>query len=217
MHNGYQITEYLSEVIITSVGKWYLTRTRTASRGTPSCRKLGAMTLPIMLAAATILVSLGVLFLVRHFGSDPVLPVTTEWLSELSTERYRPMRRLLDEAEFRFLVSQDGCTAEMAKRLRRERVAAFRGYLRMLEADFERVAAALRLMLTYSAEDRPELAFLLLQRRSMFVIALMVVHCRLVLFRCGLSGVDVTGLIQLFDGLRRELRTLVPACSPALA
>jgi hypothetical protein len=38
-----------------------------------------------------------------------------------------------------------------------------------------------------------------------------------VLFRWGLSGVDVAGLIQLFEGVRLELRTLVPAASPVLA
>jgi len=177
------------------------------------------MTLPITIATATILLlSLGVLLLIRRLGSDKqMLPVTTDWLSELSTDRYRPMLRLLEEADFRFLSAQTGSSPEMANRLRRQRVQAFRGYLRMLEADFNRVGAALRLILACSDHDRPELAFLLFQRRLMFVFALTGVQCRLVLFRFGLSGVDVSGLIQLFDGMRRELRTLVPASSPALA
>src|SRR5260370_41239922 len=103
------------------------------------------MTLPITVAMATILtVSLGILFLVRLLGSDnPVLPVTTEWLSELSTDRYRPMLRLLDDADFQFLRSQKGFTAEMASSLRGQRVQAFRGYLPLLESDYARAAAAL--------------------------------------------------------------------------
>ena len=177
------------------------------------------MTPPITVATvAILLLGLGALFLVRRLGSDnQVLPVTTEWLSELSTDRYRPMQRLLEETDFRFLRSQKGFTPEMSSRLRRQRVQAFRGYLRMLEADFDRVAAALRVILAYSAYDRPELASLLFRRQLMFAFGLIGIHFRLVLFRLGLSGADVSSLIQLFDGLRRELRSLVPVSSPMVA
>jgi hypothetical protein len=90
------------------------------------------MTLPLSAATTTFLIlslTLGVLFLVSRLGADhQVLPVTTEWLNDLSTDRYRPMLRLLQEADFRFLCSQQGCTPQMARRLRRQRVHAFRGY-----------------------------------------------------------------------------------------
>lgn len=177
------------------------------------------MTPPITVATATILtLSLGVLFLVRRLGRDnQVLPVTTDWMSELSTERYRPMLRLLDTTDFQFLRSQESFTPEMASRLRRQRVQAFRGYLRMLEADFDRVGAALQVILTQAAYDRPELASLLFQRRLRFAFGLIGIHFHLMLFRLGWSHVDVSGLIQLFDGMRQELRTLVPASSPLVA
>jgi hypothetical protein len=177
------------------------------------------MTLPITVGAVTVLLlSVAVLLLVRRLGSDNhVLPVTTEWLSELSTDRYRPMRRLLEESDFRFLRAQKGFTPEMSRRLRRQRLQAFHGYLRMIEADFDRVSAALRLILAHSDYDRPELASLLLERRLQFLFALTAIHCRLVLFRLGPSGVDVSSLIQLLDGMRLELRTLVPATSLAVA
>ena len=174
---------------------------------------------PITIAtAAILLLSMGVLFLVRRLGSDnPVLPVTTEWLSELTTDRYRPMLRLLEETDFQFLRSQKGFTPDMTSRLRRQRVQALRGYLHMLEADFDRVCAALRLILAHSESDRPELASLLFQRRLRFAFAVAKVHCRVALFGWGLSGVDVSGLIELFEGMRQQLRTLVPASSPAVA
>ena len=177
------------------------------------------MTPPITVATAMVLLlSMGALYLIRRLGSDNhLLPVTTEWLSELSTDRYRPMLRLLQETDFQFLRSQTGHTAEISARLRRQRVRVFRGYLTMLEADFDRVSAALRLILAHSDCDRPELASLLLQRRLMFAFALTSVRCRLLLFRWGLPVVDVSGLIQLFDGMRRELRNLVPVSSPAVA
>ena len=177
------------------------------------------MTPQITVATATILLmSVVVLLLVRRLGGDRhVLPVTTEWLNELSTERYRPMLRMLEETDFRFLRAQAGYTPEMAKRMRCQRAQAFRGYLQMLEGDFDRVSAALRLILAHSEIDRPELASLLLQRRLRFTFALAAVQFRVVLFRLGATGVDVSGLIQLLDGMRLDLRSLVPAPSAVAA
>src|SRR3954454_12580744 len=156
------------------------------------------MTLTIIAATTAILMlGLAVLFLVCRLGSNnQVLPVTTDWLSELSTDRYRPMMRLLDESDFQFLRTRTGFTPEMANRLRRQRVHAFRGYLQMLEEDFNRVSMALRLTLARSAYDRPELAALLFQRRLLFAFALFCTECRIGLFRLGLTGVDVSVLIQ---------------------
>jgi hypothetical protein len=178
-----------------------------------------AMMLPITIATATMLIlSLAVLFLVRRLGSDrQVLPVTTDWLSELSADRYRPMLRMLEETDFQFLRSQKDFTPEMASRLRRHRVHQFREYLRLLQADFDRVAIALRVILAHSAYDRPELASLLFERRMMFAYVLIGVHFRLLLFRFGISGVDGSRLIQLFEGMSLELRTLVPVSSPMAA
>jgi hypothetical protein len=177
------------------------------------------MTLPITVAIATILILIvGVMLLVSRLGSEKrVLPVTTEWLSELSTERYRPMLRLLDATDFQFLRAQKGFTSEMERRLRRQRVQAFRGYLRLLVADFDRIVAALRVILVQSAQDRPELASLVLQRRLSFAMGLIEVQCRLALFGLGWSRVDVSGLIQLFEGMRLDLHKLVPMSSPTTA
>ena len=49
------------------------------------------------------------------------LPVTQEWLAELSPDRYRPMSRLLDNRDIRFLREQQGFRPEMEKRLRTQR------------------------------------------------------------------------------------------------
>jgi hypothetical protein len=175
------------------------------------------MTLPFTVATATLpMIGMGlfVMFLVRRLGSDHLLlPVTTDWLSELSTDRYRPMLHLLDATDFQFLRSQKGFTPEMAKRLRRQRVQAFRGYLRLLVADFDRVVAVLNVILAQSTHDRPELASLVLQRRVSFAMGLAGVYCRLALFGLGWSSVDVSGLIRLYDGMRVDLRALVPAPS----
>jgi hypothetical protein len=123
------------------------------------------------------------------------------------------MLRLLDATDFQFLRSQKGFTAEMEKRLRRQRVQVFRGYLRLLVADFDRIVAALRVILAQSAIDRPELASLVLQRRLSFALGLIGVQCRLALFGLGWSSMDVSELIRLFDGMRLQLHELVPASS----
>jgi len=179
--------------------------------------------MPITAAMAAIVtlglgLGLGILFLARYLGSDhAVLPVTTDWLSELSIERYLPMLRLLDARDFQFLRSQPGYTPQMASRFRRQRVQAFRAYLRLLVADFGRVDTALQVILAQSEGERPELASVLWERRLRFACGVMLVRCRLVLFGWGCPGMDAAGLIRLFDSMRQELHTLVPASSSVLA
>src|SRR4051794_4440130 len=128
------------------------------------------MTLQAITATAMILLlSSCVLYFVRRLGADTqTLPVTTEWLSELSVDRYLPMTRLLESTDFRFLREQKGYTPEMGKRLRRQRAQAFGAYLQLLECDFNRVAVALRLLLANSSYDRPDLASALMHRRFTF-------------------------------------------------
>lgn len=177
------------------------------------------MTLQVFAATATIvMLSSCVLYFVRRLGADTqMLPVTTEWLSELSSDRYLPMTRLLETKDFQFLREQKGYTPELGKRLRRQRAQAFGGYLQLLESDFNRVAAALHLILAQSSSNRLEFASVLLHRRLTFVCRVIEVQVRLALFRIGCQGVDGAELIRLFDGLRLELRTLVPQSSMALA
>ena len=178
-----------------------------------------SMTLQAIAATATIfLLSSCVLYLVRRLGAETqTLPVTTEWLSELSADRYLPMTRLLETTDFQFLQAQKGYTPEMGKRLRRQRAEAFRGYLQLLESDFNRVATALHLIVAQSSYDRPELAGTLLHRRLTFVCLVFEVQVRLAFFRLGWGGVDGGELIRLFEGMSLELRTLVPQSSMALA
>jgi hypothetical protein len=156
--------------------------------------------------------------LVRRLGSSSeCLPVTTEWLGDLSDDRYRPMLRLLEESDFRFLRAQKGFTPAMEKRLRGQRVEVFRGYMHMLEADFKRVCMALRMMLVQSECDRPDLASALIHRQFTFACGVMNIEFRLVLFRLGITEVDASGLVGMFDGMRLELKTLVPMTSPLAA
>ena len=87
-----------------------------------------------------LVLALALPLLVRKVAvSGGSMPVTAEWIDELSIERYRPMIRLLDGQDLEFLRSQPGFNAAMASKLRVQRCQIFKGYLKCLEADFARV------------------------------------------------------------------------------
>jgi len=165
------------------------------------------LSIPIGLAMAAV-----VFVLARKLTfTETSLPLTAEWIDELSIERYRPMMHLLDAGDVEFLRSQPGFAPGMAAQLRLERCRVFRGYLLSLRTDFQRVCSALKLLMLHSRHDRPDLAGTLVHQQVMFECGMVVVSFRLFLYRWGLCGVDVTSLVQIFDTTRLELRRLVPA------
>jgi hypothetical protein len=145
------------------------------------------------------------------------LPVTAEWIDELSVERYRPMLRLLDGSDLEFLRSQPGFNSAMATKLRVQRCQIFRGYLRCLDADFGRVCGAIKVLMLQSRNDRPDLAAALIKNQATFFYGMFMVNTRLTLYRYGICQVDVTRLVSLFDSMRIELRTMVPAAVSSAA
>lgn len=164
---------------------------------------------------ACVAVGAALVFVIHTVARPASLPVTADWIDELSMDRYRPMLRLLDEREFRELRSHPGFTPAMASRLRRQRCRIFRGYLRSLSSDFSRVCLALKLLMMQAGEDRADLASTLVRTQIAFACGMLAVYVRLALFAAGVGTVDVASLLQVFDGLRIELRTLVPATSAA--
>jgi len=169
---------------------------------------LSAMVVLALVAATVILIR-------KMNGGGYSLPVTAEWINDLSTEQYRPMLRLLDSADIEFLRSQPGYSAEMESKLRQQRCQVFRGYLRCLNSDFQRVCVALKMLMTQSEQDRPDLAGILMHQQFLFAIGMLSIHGRLLLYRWGICQVDVSGMVGIFDRMRAELCTLVPAAMPA--
>lgn len=162
--------------------------------------------------------AIGLFLIIRKLAfSGGELPVTAEWIDELSTERYRPMMRLLDGRDLEFLSSQPGFNPHMAARIRAQRCQIFRGYLRCLCADFRRTSAALKLIMLHSQGDRPDLAGALIRHQIAFGWGMLAVNFRLHLYRFGLCTVDVAGLVRIFDTVRIELRSMVPSAVPAAA
>jgi hypothetical protein len=174
-----------------------------------------------LLIAISVLLTLGVLgvlgYLVKRIAFAGDLPVTAEWIEDLSLDRYRPMLRMLDGDDIDFLRSQPGFTPAMASKLRAQRTQIFRGYLKSLETDFARVCAAIKLIMLQCQQDRPELATALIRSQISFAWGMLAVRIRLALYAWGICGVDVTAMVKLFDAMRLELRALVPSSSGAAA
>ena len=154
----------------------------------------------------------GLVWLVRRLSSPrTALPVTAGWIDELSVDRYRPMMRLLDGDDLEIIQAQPGCTPQKLSQVRQQRCHIFRGYLQCLSTDFQRVCMATKILLLQSQHDRPDLASALLRAQVLFTLGMAAVQLRLVLYSWGFCRVDVTDLVKIFDGMRVELRSLVPA------
>jgi hypothetical protein len=167
----------------------------------------------VCLAVGAVLV-----FLFRRLIAGPKsLPVSVDWINDLSVARYRPMERLLSEEDYRFLASQPGFDKKMLRRMRSERRKVFRGYLACLSRDFSLVGAALRLMMMYSVHDRPDLAGILYKQQALFAFGMLTVQWHLALHTCGLGSVEISGLVRAMESVRLELRQIIPAEGAAAA
>lgn len=176
---------------------------------------LGGLLLSILICMA--LAAAAVWAIRRSAPAPGVLPVTATWIEELSLDRYRPMLRILAADDFQALRSLPGYTPEMLGNLRRQRCRIFRQYLGALRADFARVCLALKLVMVQAGNDRPDLAAALLRKQAQFACGVAMVQIRLALYSYGIGSVEVASLLSVFDGLRVELRTLVPTGAENLA
>ncbi len=157
-------------------------------------------------------------FIIRRLiAPDRTLPVSVDWIHNLSVNRYRPMERLLANEDFAFLATQPGYNRKLARKLRADRRKIFRGYLRCLEKDFSRICAALDLLVVESPQDRPDLAAIVWKQRAIFAVGMLGIHVRLALHACGIGSVDVRNLVGAFDRMGSELQRLIPATDSAMA
>ncbi len=160
---------------------------------------------------ACLAVAAAMVFALRRVASPKAAhPITARWIDELSLDRYRPMLRLLNNDDLEFLRSQPGYRSQMAARLRRQRCQIFRHYLKELNADFSCIAMALKMVMLQAEVDRPDLAFQLLRSQAMFAAYMVSVQFQLALYQAGVGRVRTAGLLGVFDGMRLELRSLVP-------
>jgi len=177
------------------------------------------MSLTALLSALVVIApSAAVIVVFWRLGSGRIpLPATTTWIDEFSVERYRPMLRLLDGTDLRFLGSHSVLTPKLDAQLRRQRCRILRRYLRSLATDFSRVLAALKLVMTQASSDRPDLAVLLIRSQATFAVCMVLARVQLLLYMFGIGTVNVGALLRVFEGMRLELRTLVPRTAGSAA
>lgn len=150
----------------------------------------------------------------KLFARTSVPALSAEWLDGLSARRYKPMERLLEDGDFEYLESQSGHSRKLARRVRAERFRLFRMYARCLDRDFNRICMAIKVIMIHSQVDRPDLVTLLLKTKFTFIVCLVAVEYRLLIFRFGVGQVDVRPLVSAMDALRLQLRELTQVTQP---
>jgi hypothetical protein len=124
---------------------------------------------------------------------------------DFSMDRYQPMAKLLADDDFVFLEAQPGYRASIGSQLKRGRRQVFRLYLGELASDFHRLHAEARLSLVNSPAEHAELVGILMRQQLVFWRAMAGVEFRLTLDQLGIGKVDVSGLMDAFEGMRLDL------------
>ena len=154
-------------------------------------------------------VALALVLLYRKLSSQPDSEVAVDQCLVLSLEKYRPMERLLQEDDFRFLAAQPGFSPQLGRRFRTERRRIFRSYLRNLRRDFSRLSSAFRILIVHSVEDRGDLAKSLMRIRVMFAFGMLAVEGRLLMHAAGMGAINVSGLVASLDTMQAQMRLML--------
>ena len=137
----------------------------------------------------------------------------------LPVNKYQPMERLLRKDDFEFLAAQPGYSRSLGRRFRTERRRVFRGYLRSLRRDFGRVSLTFHTLIVHSAEDRGDLAAVLVRERLRFSFGMLAVECRLLLHAVGIDAVnmDVRGMVESVQSMQAQMRMLLAPPQTSMA
>ena len=171
----------------------------------------------IFAVLALVPIGLAVLLLYRTLASRQNSNVSADQLVAISPEKYRPMERLLQEEDFRFLSSQPGFSPQLGRRFRTERRRIFRGYLRNLSMDFGRVSSACQMLIVHAADDRGDLAKSLMRLRVTFGLGMVAIEGRLLLHAAGLGAVDVRSLVESLAAMQSQIQVLLTPPQTAAA
>jgi hypothetical protein len=158
-----------------------------------------------------------VLLIVAGAGAQVILRMRAMRAAETTGEtgiagdRYRPMLRLLSDADLQFV------PAHLRSSVRADRRMIFRRYLKCLAKDYARLLAGIRMAMVRSGVDRPELARALAKNRLLFSLAVCRIEYRLTLHAAGLGYVDVSGLVEALDALRGQVAAFTPSAVGAAA
>ena len=178
----------------------------------------------LILSAATVFSGVVVFALVfrKLVSRDQVASFSVNGFIESSGDgflavRYRPMKHLLDENDFKFLKNQPGYTPEIGRQFRKDRRRVFRGYLQLLKNDFGQIYVAAKLLSLYSSVDQPDLVRSLIKQRMVFTYALLTIEYRLAMHSIGLATIDVHSLVESVEALQGQVRLLMTQPAAVMA
>jgi hypothetical protein len=174
----------------------------------------------MMLLATLIFIFLaagfGLLF-ARLSSRDRLSVAPDDWEGIFSPARYHAMERLLDDTDAEFLRSHGSFDRKAQKAFRSKRIQLFRGYMRQLSADFNRICKALKVLMVHSHVDRPDLAGLIMKQQFTFSFAMMKLEVNLTLYGFGWTGVDAKAVMEPLAAVRAQLQALAAIAEPSLA
>ena len=162
-------------------------------------------------------IGLAVILLYRTLAMRQNGEVAMEESLVLTPGKYRPMERLLQEEDYRFLSSHPGFSARLGRRFRTERRRVFRAYLRSLSMDFGRVSKACQMLVIHAADDRGDLAKGIIRQRLLFTLGILAVEGRLLLHAAGVGTVDVRGLVESLETMQAQIQVLLAPPQSAMA
>ena len=145
-------------------------------------------------------IGLQLMIKMRALGSAKAAEATVA-----GSDRYRPMLRLLSDADLQYLPA-----AGLRRTMRAQRRILFRAYLRCLMRDYARLLAGVRMAMVQSGVDRPDLSRALARNRFFFAVAICRVEYRLTLHAAGIGHVEINGLVEALEALRRQISVLTP-------
>jgi len=137
-------------------------------------------------------------------------PEPLDWLDQFSAASYRPMERLLDGRDYRFLASQPGYKASIARRLRRQRIGIFQAYLGGMIGDFHRLLKAARYIIVYSPHDQSAFAGTIWRIRLQFYGSVVAAEARVLLHMLGIGSVDGHRLVAALQRIESYTQQLIP-------
>jgi hypothetical protein len=171
------------------------------------------MALPIatgVLFFVAVLIFLMTALVRRNHPDDDVLPASEpaseeDWLDRFSLETYKPMERLLSEADYEYLGRQPGYDPQIIHELRAEHRRIFRSYLHRLLRDFNELVYLAKLMAIQSNEDQPELMRAVFRIRVNFYWNVTITEIQLALAPLPLGAIDAKRLIGALGLVRDSL------------
>jgi hypothetical protein len=140
--------------------------------------------------------------LTHLFGRAPRVADLPQVAADLSApDKYRPVERLFDSADARFLRSRAGNAHEAEKRLRRSRQRVMRSYLKVFRSDFHEAWNVGRILAPFS-ED-PNMGVTLMTQLLTFYRLYACIEMRMLLHAYQPGNVEVGELLSALRQARR--------------